>query len=160
MALVFPATPTLGQKFPADPGTSGVSQWSWDGNVWSTVPVFVRTNNTTAFNSYVWPNTQAPTPGFQLTDNLADANLSWEIPGSPLIYIDDISGSFNGVTTGFPLAIAGASYTPSPTSNIMVFIGGVAQTPGAANDYTIAGSTISFVLPPSTGASFSATTVF
>lgn len=160
MALVFPATPTLGQKFPADPGTSGVSQWSWDGNVWSTVPVFVRTNNTTAFNSYVWPNTQAPTPGFQLTDNLADANLSWEIPGSPLIYIDDISGSFNGVTTGFPLAIAGASYTPSPTSNIMVFIGGVAQTPGAANAYTIAGSTINFVLPPSTGASFSATTVF
>jgi hypothetical protein len=73
--------------------------------------------------------------------------------------LDDISGSFDGVTTGFPLAISGVPYAPSPTSNIMVFIGGVAQTPGATQAYTIAGSNISFVSPPPTGASFYATTV-
>ncbi len=159
MALVFPATPTLGQRFPANPGTSGISQWSWDGTVWNTVPVFVRTSNQTAYNSYVWPNTKAPTPGFQITDNLADGVLSWETPGEPFIDIDDISGSFDGVTTTFPLTIASVAYAPTPTSNIMVFIGGVAQTPGATQAYTITGTNISFVSAPPTGASFYANTV-
>ena len=71
----------------------------------------------------------------------------------------ETAGSFDGVTTGVPLAIASVAYAPNPTSNIMVFIGGVAQTPGAGNAYTIAGSNISFVSPPPTGASFYATTV-
>ena len=153
MALVFPATPTLGQRFPADPGTSGVSQWSWDGNKWNTVPVFVRTNNTTAFNSYVWPNIQAPTPGYQLTDNLADANLSWEIPGGPFIYIDDISGSFDGVAQTFQLTQTGVNYIPDPLTNIIIVLGGIVQTPGTS--YVIdAFGQITFSLAPAPGAAF------
>jgi hypothetical protein len=73
--------------------------------------------------------------------------------------LDDISGSFNGVATSFPLTIGGVAYTPNPTSNIMVFVGGVAQTPGAGNAYIIAGSTISFTSAPPTGTTFYATTV-
>ena len=93
-------------------------------------------------------------------DSTTATGLSWGTP-SPfyIANLDDISGSFDGVTTGFPLAIAGVPYAPNPTSNIMVFIGGVAQTPGAGNAYIIAGSNISFVSPPPTGASFYATTV-
>lgn len=73
--------------------------------------------------------------------------------------LDDISASFDGTATSFPLAIGGVPYTPSPTSNIMVFIGGVAQTPGAAGAYIIVGSTISFTSAPPAGATFYATTV-
>jgi len=157
MALVFPATPTLGQRFPANPGTSGVSQWSWDGAKWNTVPVFVRTNNQTAYNSYVWPNTKAPTDGFQLTDNLADGVLSWEIPGGPFIYIDDISGGFNGTTVTFQLTQTDGSgtvnYIPDPLTNIIIVLGGIVQTPGTS--YTInTFGLITFAQAPATGAAF------
>jgi len=62
MALIFPASPTAGQKYPPDPGTPGVTQYQWDAvvGVWNAVANFVRTNNTAAYNSYVWPNTKAP----------------------------------------------------------------------------------------------------
>ena len=73
--------------------------------------------------------------------------------------LDDISASFNGAATSFPLAIGGVAYTPVPISNIMVFIGGVAQTPGAAGAYIIVGSNISFTSAPPAGATFYATTV-
>jgi hypothetical protein len=87
-------------------------------------------------------------------------NIGYDPPAAPAIYnFDDISGSFNGISTSFPLAIGGIAYTPSPTSNIMVFIGGVAQTPGAAGAYIIVGSTISFTSAPPAGATFYATTV-
>ena len=157
MALVFPATPTLGQRFPANPGTSGVSQWSWDGVKWNTVPVFVRTNNQTAYNSYVWPNTKAPTDGFQLTDNLADGVLSWEIPGGPFIYIDDISGGFNGTTVTFQLTqtdgTGTTNYIPDPLTNIIIVLGGIVQTPGTS--YTInTFGLITFAQAPATGAAF------
>jgi hypothetical protein len=41
----------------------------------------------------------------------------------------------------------------------MVFLGGIAQTPGAGNAYTVSGVTINFSAPPPAGASFYATTV-
>jgi len=73
--------------------------------------------------------------------------------------LDDISVSFNGTTTSFPLTIGGTAYTPNPAGNIMVFLGGIAQIPGAGNAYTVSGSTITFEEAPLTGASFYATTV-
>jgi hypothetical protein len=96
-------------------------------------------------------------------DSTAATGLAWyTIPGvvQPAIKnIDDISGSFNGATTAFPLAIGGLAYTPNPTTNIAVFLGGVAQTPGAGNAYTVAGSTITFTSAPPTGTTFYAFTV-
>ena len=102
------------------------------------------------------------TPGqILMVDPTTTTGMIWGPYVPPAIYnLDDVSGGFDGVTTSFSLAISGVPYAPSPTSNIMVFIGGVAQTPGATQAYTIAGSNISFVSPPPAGASFYATTVF
>jgi hypothetical protein len=41
----------------------------------------------------------------------------------------------------------------------MVFVGGVAQVPGAGNAYIVVGSNISFTSAPPTGATFYATTI-
>ena len=72
---------------------------------------------------------------------------------------DDLTAQFNGVATSFVLAIGGVASAPVPSSNIMVFLGGVAQTPGASNAYTISGSVITFFSAPATGTTFYATTV-
>ena len=98
-----------------------------------------------------------------VADSATPTGLKWQVqaaPGAPYFEtLDDISAGFNGVTTSFGLAIASVAYTPSPASNIMVFLGGIAQTPGAGNAYTITGSNISFVTAPPTGTTFYATTV-
>jgi len=155
MALVFPASPTAGQKYPPNPGTPGVTQYQWDAvvGVWNAVANFVRTNNTAAYNSYVWPNTKAPTPGFQITDNLADGVLSWEIPGGPFIYIDDISAAFNGTQVMFQLKQGGTNYIPDPLTNIIVVLGGIVQTPGTSYVIDSFGQ-ITFSQAPATGAAF------
>ena len=155
MALVFPSSPVAGQRYPVNPGTSGVTQYEWDAvvGVWNVVPNFVRTNNQAAYNSYVWPNSKAPTAGFQLTDNLADGALSWEIPGGPFIYIDDISGSFDGVTQLFQLTQGGVNYIPDPLTNIIIVLGGIVQTPGTSYVIDTFGQ-ITFSQAPATGAAF------
>jgi hypothetical protein len=153
MALVFPAVPTVGQRFPANPGTSGVSQWVYDGAKWNTVPVFVRTNNQTAYNAYVWPDTKAPTHGWQITDNLADGVLSWELPGGPFIYLDDISGLFNGAQTLFQLSQSSVNFIPDPLTNVIIVLGGIVQTPGSSYFIDIFGQ-ITFSQAPATGAAF------
>jgi len=152
-ALVFPITPGVGDVFPS-PSVSGTSQWRWDGAKWNTVPVFVRTNNQNAYNSYVWPDTKSPTQGFQITDSLANGVLSWEIPGGPFIYLDDISAQFNGTQNIFTLTESGQPYTPAPLDNIIVVLGGIVQTPGMS--YTISGPQITFSLAPAPGAAFTA----
>jgi hypothetical protein len=153
MALDFPATPTVGQRYPANPGTSGVSQWQYDGAKWNTVPVFVRTGNQTAYNSYVWPDTKSPTYGWQITDNLADGTLSWEIPGGPFIYLDDISGLFNGAQTLFQLSQSSVNFIPDPLTNVIIVLGGIVQTPGSSYFIDIFGQ-ITFSQAPATGAAF------
>jgi len=77
MALVFPSSPTIGDRYPVNPGTSGVSQWVWDGSVWNTVPSMVSLGavNQAAANAYVWPATDG-TSGKQLTTN-GSGVLSW-----------------------------------------------------------------------------------
>jgi hypothetical protein len=152
-ALVFPVSPNVGDRFPS-PAVSGVTQYLWTGTRWDTVPVFVRTNNQNAYNNYVWPDTKAPTQGFQITDNLADGVLSWEIPGGPFIYLDDISAQFNGTQNIFTLTQSGQPYTPDPIDNIIVVLGGIVQTPGMS--YTISGPQITFSLAPAPGAAFTA----
>jgi hypothetical protein len=71
--------------------------------------------------------------------------------------LDNISAGFNGTAVTFNLTIGTVAYTPNPTSNIMVFVGGIAQIPTAA--YTISGSQITFTEAPATGVTFYATTV-
>ena len=71
--------------------------------------------------------------------------------------IDTISPLFNGTATAFDIRINNALYTPSPASNLMVFVGGIAQTPILS--YNIVGSQIIFTEAPETNADFYATSV-
>jgi len=151
-AIVFPLVPVIGDIYPPGAGVAGESQWKWDGSKWNTVPVFIRLSNQQAYNSYVWPNTKAPTGGFQLTDNLADGILSWQIPGGPLEYLDDISSQFDGTTNIFTLDMNGTPFTPNPSTSLIIVLGGIVQNPG--NAYTISGAQIAFSLAPPLGASF------
>ena len=151
-ALVFPSSPVIGQLFPPDPGISGVTQYIYTGTVWNTVPVFVRLNNQQAYNEYVWPDDKSSIPGYQITDNLADGVLSWEIPGGPFIYLDNISNQFDGAQNIFTLTQNSLPYTPDPLTNIIIVLGGIVQNPGTS--YTISGPQITFSLAPATGASF------
>jgi hypothetical protein len=154
MALVFPVSPVVGTRYPLNPGTSGVTQYEYDGAKWNAVPVFVRLNNQAAYNSYVWPNSKATVPNYQLTDMLADGNLSWEIPGGPFVWLDDISSQFDGVTNIFTLTENGAPFTVTPEENVIIVLGGIVQNYGMS--YTISGPQITFSLAPAIGASFAA----
>ena len=90
-------------------------------------------------------------------DTTQPTGLKWVSPG--IYNLDDISGSFDGATLTFNLAILGVPYAPNPLSNISVFLGGIAQTPGALYAYTITGSSITFTSAPLAGTTFYAFTV-
>ena len=90
-------------------------------------------------------------------DTTQPTGLKWVSPG--IYNLDDISGSFDGATLTFNLAILGVPYAPNPLSNISVFLGGIAQTPGALYAYTITGSSIIFTSAPLAGTTFYAFTV-
>jgi len=66
--------------------------------------------------------------------------------------VDDISSGFNGSTTAFTLAVSGSNVSPGTANDIVVSLGGVIQNPN--NDYTIAGSTLTFTTAPASGLSF------
>ena len=66
--------------------------------------------------------------------------------------VDDISSGFNGSTTAFTLAISGSNVSPGTANDIVVSLGGVIQNPN--QDYTIAGSTLTFTTAPASGLSF------
>jgi hypothetical protein len=55
------------------------------------------------------------------------------------------SGTVNGSTTAFTLANTPISGTEQ------VFLNGLLQEPGAGNDYTISGATITYLTAPLTG---------
>lgn len=79
--------------------------------------------------------------------NLLGSNGSIDI-------IDDISGSFNGVTTSFAITSSGGAVSPNNAQALIVNLGGVVQSPSI--DYTISGSNIVFTTAPTSGLSFSA----
>ena len=80
------------------------------------------------------------------------------ISSQKFVYLDDISSQFNGTVSSFTLRLAGAPYSPTPSTNLMLTVGGVPQIPGSA--YTVSGSTLIFVggAPPA-NATFLAVTV-
>ena len=98
------------------------------------------------------------TPGQYLKANPATGTgLQWGTIG--FTQFDDISAGFDGVADSFPLRIAGVGTAPAPSTNIMVFLGGVPQIPGIGNSYTIAGNIITFATAPQIGTTFYAVTV-
>ena len=68
--------------------------------------------------------------------------------------VDDVSSSFNGALTSFPITSDSAAVTPKNRQSIIVNLGGVIQDP--TDDYNISGSTLEFTVPPISGLSFSA----
>ena len=66
--------------------------------------------------------------------------------------VDDISSGFNGSATTFTLQVSSQAVNPGTANDIVVSLGGVIQNPN--QDYTIAGSTITFTTAPASGLSF------
>ena len=66
--------------------------------------------------------------------------------------VDDISSGFNVSATAFTLQVSSEAVNPGTANDIVVSLGGVIQNPN--QDYTIAGSTITFTTAPISGLSF------
>ncbi len=154
MALVFPVGPTIGDLYPPDPGTSGVSQYIWRGDRWDAVTPMVSLGvaNQGAYNQYQWPATSG-TNGLQLTTDGA-GTLSWSSPAAPNLEILGLLEPFDGVNIAFTLIYAGTTnpFTPVPSTNVVIFLGGVPQTPSVS--YSVSGNTVTFTAPPLAGTTF------
>ena len=154
MALVFPATPTLNQRYPANPGTAGVSQYSWDGVKWNAVlsTVSLGSPNQAAFNGYTWPLTDGAADKQLTTDGAG--SLSWADPASPQLQVLGLLEVIDGILQSFTLVEAGTNipFSPNPSSNIVVFLGGVPQIPQAS--YAVSTNTITFTEVPLVGTTF------
>jgi hypothetical protein len=61
---------------------------------------------------------------------------------------------FDGVNVAYTIVRAGTSiaFSPAPSTNLVVFLGGVPQIPTAA--YSVVGNTITFTEPPGLGTTF------
>ena len=153
MAIVFPVGPAIGDLYPADPGTSGVTQYQWDGGKWNAVPsvVSLGVQNQGAYNQYQWPAADG-SPNQQLTTD-GSGNLSWNVSAAPSLQVLQLDRPFDG-TVAYTLYEFGTTtpFTPVPSTNIVVFLGGVPQIPNAA--YSVAGSTITFTEAPLAGTTF------
>jgi hypothetical protein len=65
---------------------------------------------------------------------------------------DDISTSFNGVTTTFNITIGGAEYTRLTAKACLIILGGIVQEAGI--DYTVNAGQITFTTAPVAGLTF------
>jgi hypothetical protein len=154
MALTFPTTPAIGDLYPVDPGTAGISQWQWDGAKWNAVlsTVSLGATNQDAFNSYLWPNADGSANQQLTTDG--SGNLAWGDSAIPSIQVLGLLQPFDGTLLSFTLVESGSTtpFTPVPSTNIVVFLGGVPQTPFAA--YSVVGNIVTFTQAPLTGTTF------
>lgn len=154
MALVFPSGPSVGDRYSANPGTSGVTQYEWDGAKWNAVlsTVSLGSPNQGAFNDYQWPAT-AGANGLQLTTDGA-GNLSWSGEADLSIQALGVTPLFDGASNTYTLVELGTMvfFTPVPSENIVVFLGGVPQIPTVS--YSVAGNQITFTDPPPSGTTF------
>ena len=67
--------------------------------------------------------------------------------------LDDISASFNGITTSFSITSNGTALTPPSPQSLIINLGGVVQDP--SDDYSVSGSNLIFSTPPANGLTFS-----
>ena len=104
----------------------------------------------------------SPTVGDVYTDTTSGFSYEWDgtvwksftpASASNIRVLDDISGSFDGLTQVFALAISGVALTPASAQQLRIVLGGVIQSPGI--DYTVSGSNITFTTPPDAALDFS-----
>ena len=103
----------------------------------------------------------SPTIGDVYTDTTSGFSYEWDgtvwksyTPASVnnILVLDDISGSFNGVTDTFALTSSGNPVGPTNAQQLRIVLGGVIQSPGV--DYTISGTNIVFTTPPDAALDF------
>lgn len=68
--------------------------------------------------------------------------------------LDDVSGSFDGIETSFPMTSGLISIKADSSELVRLNLGGVIQDP--TNDYSVSGSNLIFSTPPASGLTFSA----
>jgi len=86
----------------------------------------------------------SPSDGDVLTYKESTSQFEWSSIGTMTVN-DSPTGSINGTNTTFTLG-------GTPVGNTLsVFLNGILQQPGAGNDYTIAGTTVTFIAPPEAG---------
>lgn len=104
----------------------------------------------------------SPTLNQVYTDSNSGFSYQWDgvvwksytpSASSQIKILDDISGSFDGVTNNFPITISGNSFTPANAQQLRIVLGGIVQEPIA--DYVVSGDTIAFTTAPTFGLSFS-----
>jgi len=107
-----------------------------------------------------FPN--SPTLNQIYTDNTSGFSYQWNgtvwISFSPssssqIKTLDDFSASFNNSTQTFSLTSGGNAVTPPTPQSLIINLGGVIQDP--TDDYSVAGSNITFSTAPANGLSFS-----
>jgi len=108
-----------------------------------------------------FPN--SPGIGSVFTDSTSGFSYEWNgtvwksfssATASNIQVLDDINGSFNGVTLTFALTSGGTAVSPVNAQQLDINLGGVIQAPGT--DYTVSGSNITFTGPaPTAGLTFS-----
>ena len=104
----------------------------------------------------------SPTVGQVYTDSVSGFSYEWNgtvwisfsaASSSQIKVIDDISGSFNGVTLSFALTTSGFTLNIANAASLRINLGGVIQSPGI--DYSVSGTNIVFTTAPESGLSFS-----
>ena len=104
----------------------------------------------------------SPTIGDVYRDPTSGFSYQWDgtvwksytpASASNILVLDDISGSFNGVATSFPLTRSGTAIFPVNAQQLRIVLGGVIQSPGA--DYDVSGSNIVFTTAPDAALEFS-----
>ena len=104
----------------------------------------------------------SPTIGQVYTDATSGFSYEWDgtvwrsyspSSSSQIKIIDDISGSFNGVTQSFPLTTSGFALSVVNNASLRISLGGVIQSPGT--DYSVSGTNIVFTTAPESSLSFS-----
>jgi hypothetical protein len=104
----------------------------------------------------------SPTIGQVYTDSTSGFSYEWDGTvwrsfsasiSSNIRKLDDISGSFNGITTSFSITSNSTAITPPSSQSLIVNLGGVIQDP--SDDYSVSGSNLIFSTAPLNGLSFS-----
>jgi hypothetical protein len=138
MSIMFITANGIVNGFPTDQGTLLTTKGSTDSYAWQT-----------------WHPRASSTPYWRAWVLATSSWTAWNSPAGPTFVFNEIpSGTINGSNATFTVA-----YSPSPSSNLMLFKNGLLQLAGAGNDFTLSGATITFLSGnlPQTGDNLSCT---